>query len=257
MHKLISITASHYVEKARWGLDLAGVEYEEERWPPLLHLLGTRLSSGTRTVPILRCPSGVYLTDSSDILHYVHESYPPTAALYPADPDLLRQVQDLESSFSKKLGVYARVTCYSYLFQNDAMCLAVLTQSLAPWKNTLFRAGWPVIKFMMMKGMRISPSSGASCLQKVRQVFGEVAETLSDGRKYLAGDQFTAADLTFAAMASPLLLPSGYGAQLPSVDQLPAGYPTLELRATPAGQHAMRMYDLHRRPQPHLPVAAQ
>lgn len=65
---------------------------------------------------------------------------------------------------------------------------------------------------------------------------------------YLVGGRFTAADLTFAAMAAVVLHPPQYGAYLGGLDGLPYGHPAAELRRTAAGQHALRMYELHRVP---------
>merc|ERR1712046_310013 len=70
---------------------------------------------------------------------------------------------------------------------------------------------------------------------------------------YLCGDGFTAADLTFAALASIVVLPPP-GSKWPcasilSVEDLvdeKARAAILELRASRAGQHALRCYDIHR-----------
>jgi glutathione S-transferase len=63
----------------------------------------------------------------------------------------------------------------------------------------------------------------------------------------LCGDHFTAADLTFAALVSPVLCTTpeeGYGAVLPSLEALDAEGRELveEMRNHPAGQFALRMY---------------
>jgi glutathione S-transferase len=74
--------------------------------------------------------------------------------------------------------------------------------------------------------------------------FDWVAEQLADGRRYLLGDRFTAADLTYAALAAPVVLPSVYGVPLPPLELLDA--PTKALvergRAHPAGEFALRLY---------------
>lgn len=54
------------------------------------------------------------------------------------------------------------------------------------------------------------------------QVFAAVAERLSDGRPYLMGESFTAADLTFAALAYPVLHPPQLQYLLPEFDELPS-----------------------------------
>ena len=83
----------------------------------------------------------------------------------------------------------------------------------------------------------------------IDRVFEDIAARLAGGRRYLVGDRFTAADLTLAALAAPALLPAGYGVRLPE----PSGTSpaiaelVLRLRASPAGEHALRMYREHRR----------
>ena len=56
---------------------------------------------------------------------------------------------------------------------------------------------------------------------RVRAVFDAIAERLADGRPYLCGDRFTAADLTFAALAAAVVVPPEYGVRLPQPDELP------------------------------------
>lgn len=47
---------------------------------------------------------------------------------------------------------------------------------------------------------------------QVRALFAELGERLQGGRRrYLVGDAFTAADLTFASLAALVLLPEQYG----------------------------------------------
>jgi glutathione S-transferase len=68
-----------------------------------------------------------------------------------------------------------------------------------------------------------------------------------EGKRYLVGDRFTAADLAFACMAAPILLPrpeEGYGAVLPPLEETPPAFAEVarEMRETPAGRFALRMF---------------
>ena len=83
----------------------------------------------------------------------------------------------------------------------------------------------------------------------MQATFDAVADRLDDGRPYLCGDRFTAADLTFAALAGSVLMPPEYGVPLPRPDELPAQMAAAvrDLRAHPAGEHAMAMFRDERR----------
>jgi glutathione S-transferase len=96
--------------------------------------------------------------------------------------------------------------------------------------------------------LRITPDSAARSLERVRALFALIGERLADGRSFLVGEQFTAADLTFAALAAPVLLPPEFGGALPAVSAVPARMAAAvsELRASPAGRFALGMYARHR-----------
>ena len=70
-------------------------------------------------------------------------------------------------------------------------------------------------------------------------------QRLVDGRPYLLGDEFTAADLAFAAMAAICVLPKQYGTALPPIEALDdsAQQWIAESREHPAGRFAMRIYE--------------
>jgi hypothetical protein len=76
-----------------------------------------------------------------------------------------------------------------------------------------------------------------------------VCDEDSQGGKKGRSYGFSAADLTLAALAAPLLQPNCYNATFGvSTDRLPPDLQSLqaELRKTVAGQHAMKMYEKHR-----------
>ena len=102
---------------------------------------------------------------------------------------------------------------------------------------------------MIDRFLEITPESVAISEGKVRATFDEVGERLADGRPFLCGDRFTAADLTFSALSASVLVPPEYGVPLPQPDVLPPAMASLvrELREHPAGAHAMRMYREERR----------
>jgi glutathione S-transferase len=115
-------------------------------------------------------------------------------------------------------------------------------------ERRIFTALAPVIAILMRRGMNINPASAERSLDRVREVFSGVNNRLADGRDYLVGGVFSAADLTFAALAAPAVLPRNYGSPLPTLDQLPEGMLKVieEFRTTTAGEFVLKMYRDHR-----------
>ena len=103
-YRLITIAPSHFCEKARWALQLAGIPFVEEPHPPLLHMraAGRGRSSGHST-PVL-VADGVVIPDSTDILEFVQNQPQGSWRPYPADDHLRREVHELEDLFLAEPG---------------------------------------------------------------------------------------------------------------------------------------------------------
>lgn len=246
-YHLMTIGPSHYCEKARWALDYFGVDYTEDKHPPMVHWAWSLPSGGGRTVPILKTGDRV-LGDSTDILHYLDAEHGDARRLYPADDGLRTEVEQLEERFDTRLGPHSRRVVYHHLLPDRRLALEAIEPGVGNIQRLIFRAGFPFFRFLMRRGMNITPTSAERSLGFVRQVFHAVDERLSDGRDYLAGDMFTAADLGFASLAAPLLVPPEYGAPLPGMAELPADVLPLieEFRSTRAGGFALELYRNHR-----------
>jgi glutathione S-transferase len=106
----------------------------------------------------------------------------------------------------------------------------------------------PVVRRLVRAAYKITPQSAQRSLDHVRGVFRHVEEQLSDGRRFLTGERFTAADLTFAALAAPVLLPGECRAVQPALDDLPPAMreEVLRLRNTVGGQFALRLFSQER-----------
>jgi glutathione S-transferase len=133
---------------------------------------------------------------------------------------------------------------YFYLLQYKHHFLQSILAGVGKGERTVFKLSLPVMKFLLRKGMKITPSSAERSMEKVREVFATVDDRLADGRKFLVGDTFSAADLTFAALAAPVLLPREYGSVLPPLTELPDDLLAVveEFRSAPAGQFGLRIY---------------
>jgi glutathione S-transferase len=101
-----------------------------------------------------------------------------------------------------------------------------------------------MVRIAISRYLGVDDTSAAAALRSVDRVFDDIAHRVADGRRFLLGNRFTAADLTFAALSAPMLLPAGYGSPLPPPEAMPApaARQIRRLRAHPAGEFADRLY---------------
>jgi glutathione S-transferase len=245
---LITIPISHYCEKARWALDRAAIKYRERAHLQIIHWIAVRRAGGGRTAPVLVCGDRV-LPDSADIVDEADARAPRARRLFPDDPDAAEEVRALERDFDANLGPDGRSWMYNGLRERRDLAIAYGCTGVPAWERSALRLAYPVMIRVIDRYLGITPASAAQAEARVRATFDKVAERLSDGRPYICGERFTAADLTFSALAAAVLMPPEYGVPLPQPDELPtaAADAVRELRAHPAGAHALAMYRDQRR----------
>jgi glutathione S-transferase len=129
------------------------------------------------------------------------------------------------------------------------LAIAYAATGVPRWERRTLPLAYPAVTRVIDRYLDITPSTAAKSEAQVRMVFDAVAERLSDDRPFLCGDRFSAADLTFAALAASVLMPPEYGVPLPQPEELPVAMGTVvrEFRAHPAGAHALAMYRDERR----------
>lgn len=244
--RLITLPLSHYCEKARWALDLAGIDYREERHLPLIHRWHTR-RAGATTVPILETTDGV-LTDSADIVRYA-DRHSTAARLLPSRATGHQEATEFERYFDRELGPHVRRWVYFHLLACRDLLNRLSSTGVPPAERFLTSAVMSVTRPLIRGGYRIEPEAAQRSLQRVREVFQAVGERLANSERYLVADEVSVADITFAALAAPMLLPQRYGGSMPSQDEIPDAMRSecLSLRATRAGAFGLEIYERHRR----------
>lgn len=242
-NRLITISVSHYCEKARWALEWLKIPYVEESHVPIFHRLTTRRYGG-KSVPILITATGVF-KDSTDILHHI-DATSTDRHLYPTDPVLRQEVEQLEELFDSKLGVHIRLWGYHYRGLDNREAMREMWCEGAPRLEKVgFEFAFPLMRRLVQRVYNVSAANAASSLQEIKQIFELVGERLAnDKHGYLVGDRFSAADLTFAALAAPILRPKNhYTTQFLRKEIVPQmAEVVLELRQTKAGKYALRLY---------------
>ena len=246
--RLITIPISHFCEKARWALDRAGIAYREERHVQGIHQVVARRAGGGSTVPVLITPDAA-LTESEQIIAWADEHTPAEHRLYLSELGAREEAERLCRRFDSELGPRARRLIYVHMLRERELLLRFNNVGVPRWEDRLLRLGWPVVARYAKWDLGIQKGIEVEDEDVVWRELDFVADLLADGRPYLCGDRFGAADLTFAALAAAAIVPPIYGTPLPQPDELPARTAALVERARehPAGRYAMRLFSDHRR----------
>ncbi len=206
---------------------------------------------GGTSVPVLFI-DGKAFTDSKDILHYLDTIVPNQ--LY-TQPELRQQAETLEALFDEKLGVATRNWAYYYAIQQPWSILAAWSKGISLMEKVKSAIAFPVSTKIIKQKYNLTLEGKEAAVQDIREVFTIVDQKLNSGQQYLVGDReasrrhrFSATDITFAALASPVIRPEHHPVYDSRLAKLPAEMVVLveELRATPAGELVMRMYREHR-----------
>lgn len=199
---------------------------------------------------MLRTPTRL-ICESSEILQYVDGFLSADLRLYPADPELRQQVRDFEQHLGKQVGFSVIRWAYFHLLPETKLSLPLMTGPANNFENFCFRLCFPLVRLAMQKGLKLLPANAERAQSKIEKTMDEVAERLSDGRQYLFGDRFSAADLTCAALLGPILVAPEYGGTRANLELLPPA--VREHRETwlkhPTGQFVLRIYRDHRHPE--------
>jgi len=254
MPRLITLAFSHYNEKARWALDRYGIEYREERHMPFFCSMAvaaaTRGRGGTAdrassrfSTPVLLLGDGRALTDSTAIVAFAASNDP---SFFPND-----EVTSLVDHYGDHLGPYTRALAYWHVLRHPGMIEQLADDNVGRWEARAFRMLVPFARPNLKRLLNLSEALRDKAMTRMREELDAAAVRLKTS-PYLCGARFTAADLTFAALLSPVLCISrkeGFSAVLPSLDDFDEEARAIveETRAHPAGRFALRMFAEERR----------
>ncbi len=203
---------SHYNEKARWALDWKRLPHRRCAVLPGPHLPVIWWYTGQKQVPVLRI-GGETISDSTRIIAAL-ETRQPMPALYPRDPAERERALALEDFFDEELGPHVRRACFFHLLDDADVAAATLTVEESAFTRRLYRAAFPAIRAVMRLDMGIDAESAARSRDAVEAALARLeAEIRPSG--YLAGDAFSVADLTAAALLAPLLRADQFPYRLP------------------------------------------
>jgi glutathione S-transferase len=241
MIRLYQLHWSHFVEKVRWALDYKGVEWSAIDVEPfskrqMQHLSAkTTLDSGRQlyTVPTIHDETtGAVVGDSSEILSYLERTY-PTPALYPADATERAEVTRWMLWLDSTLGLAARRLAYTHIaLEHPGFLAELFVPRMVPvggGRSVKGRVAGAVIAGVLTRRFGFLHNRRDRAYEELERCL-LIAATRLSSRRYLVGDQFTAADLTLAA----LMRPTG---AVPFVRNHPCLQGLFEWRATQLREH--------------------
>lgn len=245
---LVTIPVSHYCEKARWALERAGVPFREEGHLPVFNRLAALRRGAWSSVPLLVTQESL-LRGSGAILRWAERHAPAARRLLPDDAEGRAEAERWERLADDELGPATRRLAYSWVLPDRALALRMSSVGVPGFELAFTRLAYAQVRRGMERGLQIDPARQGQARATVDAAFARVGERLRDGRPYLCGGRFSAADLAFAALAAPVVLPPAYGGPLPVPGELPpaARAEVERWRATPAGRHVLRLYETGRR----------
>ncbi len=251
--ELWQFTGSHFNEKARWALDFKHVPHIRHSLIPGFHVPVVKRMTGKTHVPVLKL-NGTAISDSSKIIDALERAY-LEPALYPAEPDERRRALELEDFFDDELGPYIRRWIFHVILPYPQFVRAVFVSHASTAAQLAQRAMSPLIGIVMRRQMDISPATAEIARGKTMAAMDRLEHELQPSG-YLVGDRFTVADLTAAALLSPLVRPP----EFPYQAAAPLPEPFAKIRESvsthPAFQWTLRTYREHRGESAEVAVGA-
>lgn len=203
---------------------------------------------GGQSVPVLITGTSIFKS-SDEILNYVDAIAPDELKLYPTNPEHRSQIDKLVHSFDSVLAPAVRLWSYSYLMKQAHLVQPLWCEGVPWFERLFFPVMFPWMRSNALQMYGISDASTIAAHESIDKIFKTVGSLLADGRSYLVGGRFSAADLAFATLAAAVVVPPGYGVKLPELSQLPdqIANSIQRFRETLAGKFVFRLYQEHER----------
>jgi glutathione S-transferase len=198
--------------------------------------------TGQRQVPVLQI-DGVTIPDSSRIIAEVERRW-PDPPLYPADPATRARALELEEYFDEEIGVHVRRAVFHLVLPDTGFSADFMTPGFSPTTKAIYRALFPMMRAIMRTDMGITDDGAARSLARFDAAFDRLEREIRPSG-YLAGDAFSVADLTAAALLAPLTGAPGFPYAMPPLPPAAQAFRD-RYAARPGFKWATEMYRRHR-----------
>jgi glutathione S-transferase len=209
------LKVSHYNEKARWALDYKRLPHVRRAALPGRHAKIARGLGAGRTFPVLLL-DGQVLGDSTLIIEALERRY-PEPPLYPDAAVDRRRALEIEDFFDEELGPYLRLLVLEHMLPDPPLLLGAFAPDLSTARRWVARAIHPLTRRKIAADFGID-RSGIELAWSKCELAGKRFAAKLQASGYLVGDGFTVADLTVAALLSPVVAPAEFPYPQPQRD---------------------------------------
>jgi cytochrome P450/glutathione S-transferase len=246
LFKLISIRISPFCELARWVLERQGIPYREECHAPILSLPFTWVADRSLNVPVILAADTTL--EVKDFLDYIDARARASDKILPLDGGERQEAEQIIVSLLTGLAITVRQYAYANMLPNRKVTSSLMVVRVPWWEWSFVKGLYPLQMWLMRKALKITPESTEQARLTILAQFDDFSKRLGPGKDFLVGDRLTAVDLVFAAGTAPVTVPPEYGAPFPKISDMPAAMQATvrSVQATPAGQHALRIYREYR-----------
>lgn len=203
---------SHYCEKVRWALDYKGLEYRLKNHLPGLHFKKMKAVVPLSSVPVLE-HDGHYVQGSATIISYLDAQF-PARSLTPQAAQAREEALRWETFCDDNVGPHVRRYCYHTLLDYPDLVIPFFAQGGPFWGKAFLRVIFPKLQGVMRKAMQIREPQVSESRATLEQAIQTLSQAYAE-RPYLAGEQFSRADLAAASLLAPLFMPQQYGLKWP------------------------------------------
>ncbi|MGO9754781.1 MAG: glutathione S-transferase family protein [Solirubrobacteraceae bacterium] len=217
--KLYVVHGSHPCAAVEKALQLKGLQYSVQEWPPPLHAPVQLVLFGRRTVPALR-NGAEKLVGSREIMRRLDEMV-PEPRLYPAAPEQRARVEQAELWGDEEFQQVARDLIWAGLLHRSGALVSYSRRSRLPLPTVAIRISAPLIAFTERYLQHTNDDVAERRLEELPEQLDRIENWIADGT---IGDpqQPNAADLQILSTVALL-------ATVADADELLAGRRALSL----------------------------
>lgn len=271
----LTISFSHYVEFARWSLQLMNKSYNEHSFAPMQHilpLLATRLDekeANKRLPPTSVAHNGIK-ADEKVIKNKSSMTSTPQFVLCDGSilqnsweiaswADLKPPDDDFKQTLDEKVGPLSRQLFYSFVLKksNENVVEGMfLENNHWLWKLMWYLGLKSLVLSRMRKHFKVDDINAVNeCREKLKEVIDEIGRDKIEGRKstFITGNKITQSDIALASLLAPMLVPPEY-----ALGKFDKWFKLLQSqdkelkqeisywRSTMAGKYTLQLYSSHR-----------